>query len=45
VQYGYISAADQADVEGCDRAWIVLIERYLIPHGYKVLPATMARLL
>jgi hypothetical protein len=45
VQYGYISAADQADVERCDRAWIMLIQRYLVPRGYKVLPTTMARLL
>jgi len=45
VQYGYISAADQVVVERCDRAWTAVIGRYLVPSGYEVLPATMARLL
>jgi hypothetical protein len=36
---------DQANIECCDRAWIAPIRRYLVPHDYEMLPATMVRLM
>jgi hypothetical protein len=44
-QYGYITPEDRTEVELCDRAWIALIRGRLIPHGYVLLPDTMARML
>jgi hypothetical protein len=44
-QSDLISARDQAAIELCDRAWIALIRRFLVPHGYEVLPASTSRLL
>ena len=44
-QFGYLLPGDRTHIELCDRAWITLIERYLVPHGYLPRPATTARLL
>ncbi|MGO8698181.1 MAG: hypothetical protein ACLQVY_10740 [Limisphaerales bacterium] len=43
--FGLVSPEDRTYVELCDRAWVALIRRQLVPHGYEMLPATMARLL
>jgi hypothetical protein len=44
-QFGYLLPGDRTHIELCDRAWIKLIERYLVPHSYLPLPASTARLL
>jgi hypothetical protein len=44
-QMNDISLPERFEVERCDRVWVGLIREYLEPHGYAMLPDTVARLL
>jgi hypothetical protein len=44
-RFDRISVSERRQIERCDHVWAGLIRDYLAPHGYEMLPDTIARLL